>query len=140
MAGTDNPHGDWIAAAYRRTVPIPLIGFTAALLTDWTYSNTALLMWSNASSWLIFFGLVGCGAALMIGGLGLRSRRFDLGSRIAMALLFAAFGIGVINFLVHLRDGWTGVVPTGILLSLAGALAIWLAAWLGRTRYVEVRG
>jgi len=38
--------------------------------------------------------------------------------------------------LVHSRDGWTAVVPLGLILSMVGAALILVVGWLSR-RVVE---
>jgi len=46
------------------------------------------------------------------------------------ALLVAAWIVELINSFVHARDGWTAVVPLGLILSAAGALQILIYGWL----------
>lgn len=127
----------WIATLYRRVIPLPVLAFVAVVLTDWAYSKSANLMWSNWSAWLLLIGLIGCGAALMILALSLRD-----GARarlLPLLVLLAAFVVEIVNFMVHMRDGWTAVVPTGTLLSLVGAAVAVVAAWLSRTPRLGVR-
>ena len=50
----------------------------------------------------------------------------------AFALLLAAWIVEFINSLVHARDGWTAVVPTGLILSIVGAVLVLIAGWLNR--------
>jgi uncharacterized membrane protein len=54
------------------------------------------------------------------------------GSWISFALLLAAWFVEFINSLVHARDGWTAVVPTGLILSLIGSLLILASGWTWR--------
>lgn len=129
----------WITTSYHRAIAIPVVAFVGALLSDWAYSKSANVMWSNGSGWLLLIGLVGCGLALML--LSLATRDAEQAERrwVPVAVLFGGFAVEIVNFMVHMRDGWTAVVPTGILLSLIGAAIILVAAWLSRTTGGEVR-
>lgn len=127
----------WIDTLYRRTIPLPVLAFGAAVLTDWTYFKSANLMWSNWSAWLLLFGLIGCGAALMMLALAVRDRA--AGDWMPALILLSAFVIQIVNFMVHMRDGWTAVVPTGMLLSSVGVAVTLVAAWLSRFRGVGAR-
>lgn len=121
---------DWLQLWFSRTIPIPVGAFAGALALDWAYSASANLMWSNVSAWLLLVGLLGTGAALMVLGLAIR-----MGRRGGLATLFAliaAFVVQVVNFMIHMRDGWTAVVPDGLVLSIVGTVLILLAAWFGR--------
>ena len=98
--------------------------FAGAVLTDWAYRSSANLQWLNFSSWLLLAGLVAGAAAL--------AARLIAGGRLAALLLGAALALGTVNFLFHMRDGWTAVVPEGLILSIVGAALITAAAWAGR--------
>lgn len=115
-------------------VPFPIAFFVGALITDIAYWATAEIMWSNFSAWLITGGLItGALAALagLIDFIGSRQVRalgpawpHFLGNALALVLSF-------INILVHSRDGWTSVVPTGLALSAAVVLILMVTGWLG---------
>lgn len=114
-------------------VPFPIACFTGALLTDITYMNTAHYQWANFSQWLLAVGTVmGALAALfgLIDFLGARGARPKIGwfhlIGNAVVLLLA-----LINNFVHARDGWIGVVPTGITLSAATVLLMLVTGFLG---------
>ena len=47
-----------------------------------------------------------------------------------MGLLFAAWVVELITALVHTRDGWTAVVPTGLMLSLTAVILALASGWL----------
>lgn len=49
-----------------------------------------------------------------------------LGNIVAMIL-------ALVNSLVHARDGWTAVVPTGLILSAITVLVLIVTVWLGRS-------
>ncbi len=115
-------------------VPFPIAFFTGALVTDIIYWRTAEMMWSHFSAWLIMAGLI-MGTLAAIAGLtdfssnrGIRSQRpawpHALGNILAMVIAF-------INMLVHSRDGWTSVVPTGLILSAIVVIILMVTGWLG---------
>jgi uncharacterized membrane protein len=115
-------------------VPIPIICFIGALLTDIAYYATAEMMWADFSAWLLIVGLVGgvlAGIAGLTDFLGNRLIRTQapawphlLGN--ALVLLLSFF-----NALIHTRDAWTSVVPTGIILSIVVVLILPITGWLG---------
>ena len=129
----------WIRTSYRRAIAIPVVAFVGALLTDWAYSKSANVMWSNGSGWLLLVGLLGCGLALMLLALATRDGEVIEGRWVPVVVLLGAFVVQIVNFMVHMRDGWTAVVPAGMLLSVTGAAIILVAAWLSRTTGGEVR-
>jgi uncharacterized membrane protein len=103
-------------------VSFPIVCFVGALLTDLTYWRTAEMMWADFSVWLITVGLI-MGFLTAIAGLvdflfsrAIRAQRLAwvhmLGNLFVMLL-------SLFNVLVHGRDGWTSVVPTGLILSAA---------------------
>ena len=114
-------------------VPFPIACFTGALLSDITYMNTFHYQWANFSQWLLAFGtFMGALAALfgLIDFLAARGARpkigwFHLvGNAIVLLLALA-------NNFVHARDGWVGVVPTGITLSALTVLLMIVTGFLG---------
>ena len=117
---------------------VPL--FLGALLSDWAYSNSHQTQWVNFAAWLIAGGLLIAGPALLWGAIDvLRSsdNRYRQGL-IYLTLLLSAFVVGVINALVHAKDGWAAM-PTGLILSAvvvvlaATASAVGLAGSMRRT-------
>ena len=116
-------------------VPVPIVCFGLVLVTDILYWQTAHLLWSDFSSWLLLAGLVGAGLAAIAGLIDLLVRRalrkrgiawvHGLGNLAVMVLAF-------FNALVHARDGWTAVVPTGMILSVLTVLIMLVTVWLGR--------
>jgi uncharacterized membrane protein len=117
-------------------VPIPIICFVGALMTDITYYATAEMMWADFSAWLLIVGLIG-GVLAAIAGLidfwGNRLIRTQgpawlhlLGNALVLVLSF-------FNAMIHTRDAWTSVVPTGIILSIIVVLILPVTGWLGGT-------
>lgn len=115
-------------------VPIPITCFIGALLTDIVYYATAEMMWADFSAWLLIVGLIGgvlAGLAGLTDFLGNRLIRTQapawphlLGNVLVLLLSF-------FNALIHTRDAWTSVVPTGIILSLVVVLILPITGWLG---------
>jgi uncharacterized membrane protein len=103
---------------------VPL--FLGALLSDWAYFNSHQIQWVNFAAWLIAGGLLIAGPVLLWGAMDLlrspamRHRR----GLIYLTLLLATFVVGLINALVHGKDGWAAM-PTGLILS---AVVVVLAA------------
>jgi len=114
-------------------LPIPIVCFTGGLLTDVAYSNSGgNLQWLNFSCWLLAAGLLfGAVAAILmaIDLVRLRQLRTTLGWA-SFVLLAATLVLQLINSFVHARDGWTAVVPTGLILSAIGAVLVMSHGWL----------
>lgn len=116
-------------------VPFPIVCFTLVLLTDIAYWQTGNLMWQNFSAWLLLAGLVFGGLAAIAGLVDLVSRPLlrshstavPHGAGNVVVLLLA-----LANSFVHAGDGWTAVVPTGLVLSLLTVLVMIATVWLGR--------
>lgn len=110
---------------YLLLFPIPVVCFVGALLTDIVYSGDAVIEWLNFSEWLIAAGLaLGAFAALaslveLIAAAPLRTSILGWGH---IFLFWAAMVVELFNSLVHSVDGWTAVVPTGLILSVIGSL------------------
>lgn len=114
-------------------VPFPIVCFTGALLTDITYMNTAHFQWANFSQWLLAFGtFMGALAALfgLIDFLGARGARPKIGW-VHLVGNVVVLTLALINNFVHARDGWVGVVPTGITLSALTVLLMIVTGFLG---------
>ena len=125
-------------------VPFPIACFTGALLTDLAYLNSdGQVQWANFSQWLLAFGeLMGAVAALLsVIDLFTRPRAdrssgayFNFGGS---ALVLA---LGLLNNFVHARDGWTGVVPTGLTLSVLTVLVLIPTEFFGyRLAHINTR-
>ncbi len=120
-------------------LPIPIVCFVGALLTDLSYVNSGgNFLWINFSSWLITAGLVFGGIAIVI--LIVDAIRGSV-SWLAFLAVGAAWVVEFLNALIHARDGWSAVVPTGLILSIIGVLLILVGGWLSRSARVagEVR-
>ena len=124
----------WGHPIHPMLVPFPITCFVGAFVTDIAYLRTADMMWANFSVWLITMGLL-MGALAAIAGLTdfFSSRRIRAmrtawfhGAGNAIALVLSLF-----NVFVHSRDGYTSVVPTGIILSGLVVLILLVTGWLG---------
>jgi uncharacterized membrane protein len=99
---------------------VPTTCFVGALLTDIAYTQTAEMMWTNFSAWLISAGVVLGWLACIAGIVDLVGRRYATAPVPA-----AAYALGILivmilatfNMLIHTRDAWTSVVPWGVTLS-----------------------
>ena len=103
---------------HRMLVSFSVAYFTAALATDLAYWQMPDVMWERFSIWLIVAGLVMAGLATIAYAIDLVGRRridrpaWPRAVGYALAVLLA-----LINAFVHSRDGYTAVVPTGLMLS-----------------------
>jgi uncharacterized membrane protein len=107
--------------------------FSGALATDIAYAGTANMMWADFSAWLLAAGMLMGVLAAIVGIIGLMAKRrvrsqrpdwsFVIGGLIVLVLAF-------INNLVHSRDAWTSVVPTGLALSAVTVVVMLITAWL----------
>jgi uncharacterized membrane protein len=130
---------------YLLLFPIPVVCFLAALITDVVYSASEFLMWLHFSQWMIAAGLAfGALAALVLlieffASSALRVGKFGWTH---LVLFYASLIVELFNALVHTSDGWTAVVPTGMILSIVGAiLALAAVAALFRVpvTWIELR-
>ena len=114
--------GRWPAFLLAAAFPL----FLGALWSDYGYSTSFELQWSNFASWLVAGGLVFLGIALLFAIVDLiRGRR----ALLYFVLLLAGFVLGVINALVHARDAYA-VMPTGLVLSLVVTVLVGVATWI----------
>lgn len=122
-------------------VPFAFVCFTLTLLTDIAYWRTSFMMWHNFSAWLLFAGLVFGGIGLLAGAIDMLRRSTRIwgpgwGAALGYIVMLA---FAVLNSFVHAGDGWTAIVPMGILLStITVILAIFtvLLAARGRSRVI----
>lgn len=115
---------------------VPL--FLGALLSDWAYFSSQQIQWVNFAAWLGAGALLVAGPALLWGAVDvLRSstRRHRL-SLIYLGLLLAAFVVGLINALVHGKDGWAAM-PTGLILSAIVVVLAATASAVGLTGFMR---
>jgi uncharacterized membrane protein len=114
----------------------PVALFTAALITDIAYFNTAQIQWANFASWLIAGGLF-VGAFPVLWALIHVLRRWRSAGRGHIVYLFtllAMWLLGFIDALVHAKDAWAAM-PTGLYLSAVVTILALGAAWVGHSQW-----
>lgn len=113
----------------------PIALFTACVVTDIAYLNTAEMQWTNFSAWLNAGGMVFAGVvlvwALVEAGL---DRGRGVGVWIYPAVLALMFVVGLFNAFHHSRDAWASVGTTGLVLSIVTALLALVAGWMFHAR------
>jgi uncharacterized membrane protein len=115
-------------------VPFPIACFVGTFITDLAYWRTTNVIWETFSVWLLTAGLVMAGFAVIAGFIDFVGSR---GIRRLAPAWFHVLGnaavlvLSVINAFVHSRDGYTAVVPTGLLLSAIVVLLLMFTGWMG---------
>ena len=117
-------------------VPFPVVCFIGAFVTDIVYSRSYNLQWQYFSIWLLAAGLLMGGLAAVAGFVdyfGDRRVRRTRAANWHMALNLLAWLLSLVNAFVHSRDGWTAVVPEGLILSGIVMLLLAVSGWLGQS-------
>jgi uncharacterized membrane protein len=115
-------------------VPFPIAFFVAAFVSDLAYWRSPDAMWETFSVWLITAGLVMAGFAALAGLIDFVSNRRIRTLRPAWPHVLGnvlAVALSVVNAFVHSRDGYTAVVPTGVILSGVVVLILMFTGWMG---------
>lgn len=115
-------------------VPIPIVCFIGALVTDITYFITAEMMWADFSAWFLLVGFVfGVLAAIagLIDFLSNRRIRAQTPAWPHMIGNLVVLILALFNNFIHTRDAWTSVVPVGLILSIVTVLILPFTGWLG---------
>lgn len=108
----------------------PIACFTLTVLTDLAYWQTENLLWLHFSEWLLLAGLVFGAIELLVSLVALIVQKTRpawpavLGGIVVMLL-------ATVNSFVHTVDGWTAVVPAGLILSILTVLAMVVTALFG---------
>ena len=115
-------------------VPVPIGCFVGTFLSDLMYWRTASMQWANFSAWLVTVGVIVGWLAALVGFIDF------VGNRNVRALPPAwphfignvvVLILATINMMVHSRDAYTSVVPTGLILSALTVLILIITGWLG---------
>jgi uncharacterized membrane protein len=117
-------------------VPFPIACFVGTLLTDVAYWRTAEMMWADFSAWLLVVGLIMGVMAAVAGLIDFLGNRLVLTQTPAWAHMLGnvvVLVLSLFNALIHSRDAWTSVVPTGLILSAVVVLILPITGWLGWT-------
>ena len=115
-------------------VPFPIVCFVGTLVTDIAYWATAQMMWADFSAWLLVIGMIMGGLAAIAGLTDFLRNRLIRAQQPAwphMAGNIVMLLVASLNTLVHTRDAWTSVVPTGLILSVITVLILPVTGWLG---------
>ena len=115
-------------------VPIPIACFVGTLLTDIAYAQTFNIQWANFSAWMLTIGLIVAFFAVIAGlidFLGDRRIRNLTAVWIHAGGNAVALVLAIINAFIHSRDGYTSVVPTGLILSALTVLVLLVTGWMG---------
>jgi uncharacterized membrane protein len=117
---------------HRMLVSFSAAYFAGALVTDLVYWQMPDVLWERFSIWLIAAGLVMAGLAAIAYVIGLAGgRQIDRPAWPRVVGYAVAVLLSVINAFVHSRDGYTAVVPTGLMLSGLVVVVLLLTAWVG---------
>jgi uncharacterized membrane protein len=107
--------------------------FTGALATDIAYWRTADVIWETFSDWLLVAGMIMASLAIMVFWIDLvvtkQTRTSTWPSAIAYGL---AVLLSFVNAFVHSRDGYTAVVPAGLILSALVVVILLISTVMGR--------
>jgi uncharacterized membrane protein len=106
--------------------------FAGALVTDLVYWQIPDVLWERFSIWLIAAGLIMAGLAAVAYVIDLAGgRQIDTPTWPRMVGYGLAVSLSLMNAFVHSRDGYTAVVPTGLMLSGLVIVVLLLTAWVG---------
>jgi uncharacterized membrane protein len=106
--------------------------FAGALVTDLVYWQIPDVLWERFSIWLIAAGLIMAGLAAVAYVIDLAGgRQIDPPAWPRVVGYALAVLLSLMNAFVHSRDGYTAVVPTGLMLSGLVIVALLLTAWVG---------
>jgi uncharacterized membrane protein len=103
----------------------PAACFLVTVITDITYAKSANMTWETFSIWLLTIGLIAAGLFVVVGLIQAfaQGRWPSLIMRIGYAI---ALILSLFNAFVHSRDGYTAVVPTGLMLSVLVGLVLFV--------------
>jgi uncharacterized membrane protein len=106
--------------------------FAGALVTDLVYWQIPDVLWERFSIWLIAAGLIMAGLAIIAYAIDLASgRQIDRPAWPRVIGYALAVLLSLMNAFIHSRDGYTAVVPTGLMLSGLVIVVLLLTSWVG---------
>ena len=114
----------------RYTLAVPAVCFTGALLTDLQYMQSPDPQWSNFSAWLLLFGVLFCGLGTIASAFNALFSAIAPKRWLYVAALLVITVSGMLNNLVHSRDGWTAVYPQGVVLSATTVFLMIVAGFI----------
>jgi uncharacterized membrane protein len=117
-------------------VPVPIVCFVATLVADIVYWRTAAMLWADISAWLLVIGLIFSLFAATAGLIDFfgdgRIREFRAAWIHALGNITALI-LSILNALIHTRDAYTSVVPSGLILSALVVAILLVTGWNGWT-------
>jgi uncharacterized membrane protein len=119
---------------YAMLLPIPVVFFMATLVTDIVYWQTAAMQWANMSAWLLLVALIVsifvvlAGLIDFFGDARIRQLR---SARIHAVGYISALILSIFNCMIHTRDAYTSVVPSGLILSALVVVILLVTSWSG---------
>jgi uncharacterized membrane protein len=115
--------------------------FAGAFVTDLVYWQMPDVVWERFSIWLITAGLIVAGLAIIAYAIDLAtSRQVDRPAWPRVVGYTLAVVLSLLNALVHSRDGYTAVVPSGLMLSGLVVVVLLLTAWVARSLSNRIGG
>ena len=115
--------------------------FAGAFVTDLVYWRMPDVVWERFSIWLITAGLIMAGLAIIAYAIDLAiGRQIDTPAWPRATGYALVVVLSLLNALVHSRDGYTAVVPTGVMLSGLVIVVLLLTAWVARSLSNRVGG
>ena len=115
--------------------------FIGAFVTVLVYWQTPDVVWERFSIWLITAGLIVAGLAIIAYAIDLAaSRQIDRPAWPRVVGYALAVVLSLLNALVHSRDGYTAVVPSGLMLSGLVVVVLLLTAWVARSLSNRIGG
>jgi uncharacterized membrane protein len=115
-------------------VPIPIVCFVATLITDVVYWQTAAMLWADISAWLLLVGLM---VSLFAAPTGMIDFFGDPRIRELRAAWIHGIGnvtaliLSIFNCMIHTRDAYSSVVPSGLILSALVVVILLVTGWNG---------
>jgi uncharacterized membrane protein len=129
LRSTASPRG---RPLHKMLVSFSAAYFGGALVTDLVYWQIPDVLWERFSIWLITAGLILAGVAAITYVIDLAAgRQIDRPAWPRVVGYALAVLLSVINAFIHSRDGYTAVVPTGLMLSGLVVVVLLLTAWIG---------
>jgi uncharacterized membrane protein len=128
-----------VAKLHGRPIHKILVSFSAAyfagaLITDFVYWQIPDVLWERFSIWLIVAGLVMAGLAAIAYAIDFAGgRQIDRPAWPRVVGYAFAVLLSLMNAFVHSRDGYTAVVPTGLMLSGLVIVVLLLTSWVGHS-------
>jgi uncharacterized membrane protein len=113
-------------------LPIPIVCFMATLVTDIVYWQTAAMLWADMSAWLLLVGLLVSLVAAPVGMIDFFGdpRIRELRAAWVHGIGYvAALIVSIFNCLIHTRDAYTSVVPSGLTLSAIVVAILLVSSW-----------